>query len=300
MNNRLKGILITVVAGICWGFSGACGQFLFDNKGVTSNWLVPIRLFSAGSLVLLFLLLKSPKKTIAPWKDKRDAREFLIFAIFGMTMCQYSYFTAIQHSNAGVATVLQYTGPILILIWICLRAKRLPKKYEVVALVLTLAGTFILATRLDFSTMVLTELAILWGGIAALSLAIYSVQPERIVRKYGSLLPIGWGMFIGGILLMIVFKPWTMTGVIFDFEALLALLGVVLFGTIIAFSFYFMGMQLIGSVDAAMVSCVEPIAAVLFATFWLGEMFVPIDIVGMITIIVGVLIISLGSDKDSE
>ena len=298
MSNRIKGIIITIIAGICWGFSGACGQFLFDNKGVTSNWLVPIRLISAGTAVLVFLFIREGKKVFAPWKNKRDAKEFLIFATCGMTLCQYSYFTAIQYSNAGVATVLQYTGPVLILAWVCLKEKRLPKGYEGLALLLTLAGAFILTTRLDFNSMVLTRLAIIWGIIAAIGLAIYSVQPARIVSKYGSLMPVGWGMFIGGVLLMIAFKPWTISGVVFDFSAFLALVGVVLFGTVIAFSLYFKGMLLIGPLDAAMVSCVEPIAAVMLSVVWLGEKFVIIDIVGMVIIIAGVLVIS--SDKGSK
>ncbi|MBQ9973018.1 MAG: EamA family transporter [Firmicutes bacterium] len=297
MNNRLKGILITVFAGICWGFSGSCGQFLFDNKGVISNWLVPIRLITAGTSVLLFLLVVDRKKVLAPWKVKRDAKEMLIFAIAGMALCQYSYFTAIQHSNAGVATVLQYTGPILILAWLCMKQKRLPRRFEIIALGLVLGGAFLLATHGDLTTMTLTKPAIIWGVISAVALAIYSVQPERLLGIYGSLATTGWGMFIGGIVLNIMFKPWTITGVTVDGGTILALFGVIFFGTILAFCMYLTGVKYIGSTDAAMVSCVEPIAAVLFSAVWLGESFAFIDIIGMVLIIAGVLIISLVKDR---
>ncbi len=90
------------------------------------------------------------------WKNKRDAAEFLIFSFFGMTLCQYSYFMAIQHSNAGVATVLRY-GAALILIYVCLRARRKPRIYETGALILSLSGTFILATHGDVTTMALSR-----------------------------------------------------------------------------------------------------------------------------------------------
>ena len=36
------GVLLTLAGGILWGFSGACGQFLFTQKGVVSTWLVPV------------------------------------------------------------------------------------------------------------------------------------------------------------------------------------------------------------------------------------------------------------------
>ncbi len=287
------GIMITLIAGVCWGFSGACGQFLFDNKSVTSNWLVPIRLLTAGTAVLLYLLLRDPKKVFEPWKNRKDAIDFVIFSIFGMTLCQYSYFRAIQHSNAGVATVLQYTGPALILLYVCFRSRRRPRAYEIAALILSLSGTFILATHGDISTMALSGQAIFWGAMASLTLAIYSVQPERIIGKYGPLLPVGWAMFLGGIVMNVVFRPWTAVGVIVDVQTILALAGVVLFGTIIAFSLYLQGMDLIGPTDAAMISCVEPIAAVLFSFFWLGESFLPIDFFGMALTIGAVLSISL-------
>lgn len=297
-DKKTFGILVTLIAGVCWGFSGACGQFLFDYKNATSNWLVPIRLLTAGAAVLLYLLLRNPKKVLEPWKNKKDAFDFIIFSIFGMTLCQYSYFRAIQYSNAGVATVLQYTGPALILIYVCFRSRRNPRAYEIAALILSLSGTFVLATHGDISSMALSGQAIAWGAMASLTLAVYSVQPERIIKKYGSLLPIGWAMFLGGLLMNVVFRPWTAVHVIIDTETILALIGVVLFGTIIAFSLYLQGMNLIGPTDAAMISCVEPIAAVLFSFFWLGEAFLPIDFFGMALTIGAVLFISLFKEKE--
>lgn len=35
-------MLLTLAGGVLWGFSGACGQFLFTQKGVVSTWLVPV------------------------------------------------------------------------------------------------------------------------------------------------------------------------------------------------------------------------------------------------------------------
>lgn len=44
----LRGMLLTLFGGTLWGFSGTCGQFLLQTKGLTSDWLVPIRLFFCG------------------------------------------------------------------------------------------------------------------------------------------------------------------------------------------------------------------------------------------------------------
>ena len=41
-----------------------------------------IRLLTAGTAVLLYLLLRDPKKVFEPWKNRKDAIDFVIFSIF--------------------------------------------------------------------------------------------------------------------------------------------------------------------------------------------------------------------------
>lgn len=139
---RIKGILLTLFGGALWGFSGTCGQYLLQVKGLTSSWLVPYRLMIAGIILLAICVMKDRKQVLQVWKNKRDAMETVVFAMFGMSMCQYCYFTAIAYSNAGTATVLQYIGPVLIMIYISLRKQKLPTKVEMVAVILAIGGNF--------------------------------------------------------------------------------------------------------------------------------------------------------------
>ena len=84
-NGKVKGIVLTLVGGIFWGVGGSCGQFLFENKEVTSGLLVPIRLFAAGLLILVLQLIRK-EKIFDVWKEKRDAAETLLFALFGPSL----------------------------------------------------------------------------------------------------------------------------------------------------------------------------------------------------------------------
>lgn len=100
-----------------------------------------------------------------------------------MSMCQYTYFTAISASNAGTATVLQYIGPVLILIYLSIRTKRLPRKSELLAISLAVLGTFLLATHGKPGSMVLSGKALGWGLLSAGALAVYTVQPGRLLKN---------------------------------------------------------------------------------------------------------------------
>ena len=290
-NGKVKGIVLTLVGGIFWGVGGSCGQFLFENKEVTSGLLVPIRLFASGLLILVLQLIRK-EKIFDVWKEKRDAAETLLFALFGMMLCQYSYFTTIQYSNAGTATVLQYTGPAMILVYLCIKAKRRPKAYEIAALIFSCGGVFVLATHGDISSLALPPEALFWGIIAAVTLVVYNLQPIRIIAKFSTLTVMGWGMTIGGIVLTAVMCPWKISAV-WDTETAAALSFIVLFGTIAAFYCYLTGVRLVGAANASLLACIEPIAATIVAAAWLKVRFTPIDLVGFALTITAVVIISV-------
>ena len=297
-NGKVKGIVLTLVGGIFWGVGGSCGQFLFENKEVTSGLLVPIRLFASGLLILVLQLIRK-EKIFDVWKEKRDAAETLLFALFGMMLCQYSYFTTIQYSNAGTATVLQYTGPAMILVYLCIKAKRRPKAYEIAALIFSCGGVFVLATHGDISSLALPPEALFWGIIAAVTLVVYNLQPIRIIAKFSTLTVMGWGMTIGGIVLTAVMRPWKVSAV-WDTETVAALLFIILFGTIAAFYCYLTGVRLVGAANASLLACIEPIAATIVAAAWLKVRFTPIDLVGFALTITAVMIISVYQIKNER
>lgn len=62
--------------------------------------------------------------------------DVLVFGVLGIGLCQYSYYTTIRAANATTATILCYLGPVLIVLWVALRARRLPETNETIAVVL--------------------------------------------------------------------------------------------------------------------------------------------------------------------
>lgn len=296
-NLRMKGVVLTLLGGTLWGFCGSCGQFLFQYKEVTSDWLVPFRLTLAGFLILVLLALKEKGRVLDVWREREGRRDIVIFSIFGMMLCQYSYFTTIQYSNAGTATVLQYTGPALILVYLCVRDRKRPKAYELAALFCSMFGTFILATHGNVSELAIPARALLWGMISAVTLVVYTLQPAGLMKKHSTLLTLGWGMLLGGLALMLVMRPWTLSPVV-DGQTVLAMTFIVLFGTICAFYFYLTGVKLVGASGASMLACIEPVAATVISVVWLKVRFQAVDLLGFVFVLSTVFIISLNQRKE--
>lgn len=289
-NQALRGTILTLAGGTLWGFSGTCGQFLLQTKGLTSNWLVPIRLFTAGLLLLMICYWQNGDKIVRIWKQ--DPVGILVFAVFGMSMCQYTYFSAIGASNAGTATVLQYTGPVFILVYLSLKNKRLPRPTELAAISLAVLGTFLLATHGNPQSMVLSKEALFWGMLSALALAVYTVQPGRLLEEYGSAVVTGWGMLIGGMMLGMIFRPWTIPTQV-DGQVIAGMAAVIIVGTIIAFSCYMEGIRCVGPKKGSLFASIEPVSATIFSVVWMHVSFGWIDLMGFACIISTIFLLAL-------
>ena len=286
------GTFLTIAGGILWGISGVCGQFLFQSKDVTASWLVPLRLVTAGFLLLCYYVIRDKGKTFDIWKTKRNRIDIIIYGLAGMMLCQYSYFQTIEWSNAGTATVIQYLGPALIVVWVCLQTKRLPERKEVLGVILAVTGIFLIATHGNPTTLALSQKALIMGLISAVSVVIYTVKPARMQAEFDTPLILAWGMLIGGIALTIAFRPWN-NKVIFDGETFTALAFIILFGTMAGFSMYMTGVKMIGSVKASLYSCVEPVASMVLTAVWMKVSFTTPDLIGTAFVIATIIILAI-------
>lgn len=295
----VAGTIMTITGGTLWGVSGVCGQFLFQNKDVTASWLVPVRLMMAGIFMLCFYIWKDKKKAFAIWQKKENRWGILIYGLAGMMLCQYSYFQTIEWSNAGTATVIQYLGPALIVVWVCLQTRRFPERKEIIGVLLALLGIFLIATHGNPTSLALSGRALLMGLISAVSVVIYTVQPEKLQKQFPTPLVLAWGMLIGGCVLTVLFRPWHQT-VIVDVQMVTTLLIVILLGTMASFSLYMTGVKLIGSVKASLYSCVEPVASMVLTAVWMKVQFTLPDIIGTVCIILTIIILALPSGKQNH
>lgn len=294
--SKFLGVFVTILGGCLWGFSGACGQFLFEYKGVTSKWLVPVRLVIAGCLMLAWFIIRDKKKAFRIWKKRRNAVDILIYGIAGLMLCQYTYFATIELSNAGTATVLQYIAPVIIMVLVCGMEKRMPKPVEIAALVFAVSGILLIATHGNIRQLAISPAALTMGMLSACTVVIYNLQPKSLLIQFPSAYLLAWAMTIGGVVLSLLFKPWQYSYKM-DMGLVLAMAAIIVLGTMVAFTLYMMGVQMIGPSKASLYACVEPIAATLLSAVWLKVPFAPLDFVGFALIIATILILAVQDMK---
>lgn len=299
VDTKLRGVIITLIGAIGWGFSGACGQYLFENYEIDAYWLTMVRMSFSGIILLSFNFYFERNKSLEILKNKKDLYTLFLFAILGLLPAQLFYLLTISYSNAGTATVLQYIGPVIIMVYVCFSEKRKPTKYECSALSFVVVGTLMLATRGNFGSLALSYKALFYGLLSALGLFMYSILPRNLMKKYGSKIVAGYAMMFDGIIMTGLINKNNMASIL-DLKAYLAISGVVLIGTVGAFVLYLQGVLEIGPSKASMIASVEPVSASMFAFLWLGTIFVKADLVGISLIILAVLIVSGFSKSKSS
>ena len=169
-----------------------------------------------------------------------------------MAGCQLSYYTAVELSNAGTATVLQYTAPVMILAFEAVKDRRRPDNFEIAALIFALVGTIFSRYARKHSVYGhINGRPYLGADVGSHDGGFINLLPIRLMKEYGTFCVIGWGMFAGGIILSAFTHPWHVAGQ-WDLQAVGALAVVIVVGTVLSFSFYMEGVRMIGAAKASL------------------------------------------------
>ena len=296
LSNRLKGIILAVGGSILWGGSGVAAQFLLQDRGMTADYLTAIRTITAGLILLLIDRFVYSNNITNIWRDKASRYRLLFFGICGMMAVQYTYFAAIAYSNAPTGTIIQYLMPVVILLWVALRERKLPQPGQVICAILAILGTALLVTHGSLTTLSISEKALFWGILSALAAACYTVSPRWLLMRWPSAQVVGWAMLIGGAAISLIYPPLSYPGTL-DRDAILSLAYICILGTAIAFWAYVSSTKYILPQEASILNAMEPLASIVFSVLLLDVLFQLPEIAGTILIILPVLYITTRNDK---
>ena len=289
---EIIGIILTLLGATLWGVSGTSVQFVGNFRNMNLEWLLTMRLITAGLLTVLYGWIRQGSAIFNVFRNWRDTLGLVIFGVFGMALCQYTYFRSIVIAGAGIATVLQYLAPSMIIIYLLMRYGKRPSTGEIISVILALVGTICLMGNNGFSFESFCSDVLFWGLLSAVGVAVYSVSPVRLLATYGTIPIVGFGMLLSGLVAAALFQQ-PHSYATWDVWTVVGCFNVVFLGTIVSFNAYLEGVKRIGAVPGSILSSIEPISAAFFGWALLGNQFNWVGILGMAMIIATVIIIAL-------
>ena len=287
---KLHGMLLASLASSLWAVSGISGEILFKKFNFSSDWLVSTRTLISGILLFLIVVFIEKKSVLKPLKNKRDCAGIILFGTAGMYLVQYTYFKTIELSNVSFATILQFTAPFFIFIYESIKNKKVPAVSTVILLFMTILGVIFIATKGNFSNLSVSLEALLLGIISAIMIAFYSTYPKKLLKKYGSITVVGWGMIVGSIISNVIHPIWKIEGDV-NMQSIIQVIVVVILGTSIAYLIYIASLNYISSSLAGILTAFEPVLAAILSVAIFGLKFSFIELIGFLLVFVSIFIL---------
>ena len=284
-------LVVTLVGASLWGLSGTAAQGLFERFQFPVLGLTAIRLLAGSALIFAF----GPR-----FPRPRFSPAFLGLAFFGLAGSQITYLAAIQYSNAVTATLLQFLFlPMVAAYEVSHGTIQWSARWSG-TLALAAGGTFLLIAKVGVHSLgiLVTPLGIVFGLLAAVAAAFYSILGSRFVRESGPWAVTSWGFLLGGFV-MLPFGAYSFlryappAGLSAQLEIVVLVAVVVVCGTALAYSLYLIGLRGLPATEVGVVAAFEPIAAAVATYLFLGLVLTVTQYVGGAAIVFAVALLGL-------
>lgn len=248
--------------------------------------LAEFRILFAFLFYLCFVALARP----AELRVRRAELPFLgLFGILGLGGVQLAYYEAIDRLPIGVALVIEYTAPLMILGFWRLRGRRVGGRLWLAG-ALTLAGCWFVVGAYDAGLRDLNALGAAIAFFDAILLALYFLLAERLTKRSSTWTVLLWG-FGFALLAWSVRRPvWDLPWGAQSGEVWLLVLAVVVVGTIVPYLLSIAAVRHISGARVGLTSTIEPVIAALAAWSLLAERLEPLQVAGGLVVLAGIAV----------
>jgi drug/metabolite transporter (DMT)-like permease len=282
----VRRLSFAIVAAAFYAVGGVIAKRAFE-LGVAPETLAELRILFAF-VVFLALTLAFKRRELLTIK-RVDLPWLVLFGLLGVMAVQLVYYQAIQRIPIGVALVIEYTAPLLILGYWRLRGRQVGLGLWIAG-VLTIVGCYFVVGAYDAQLRQVNTEGALLAMLDAVILAAYFLLAERLVHRYSSwaLLCAGFGTAALG--WSIVRPPWTLPWSAFAGELGLYVLGVVIIATVIPYLFSVGAVRLIPAARVGLTSTSEPVIAAIAAWLLIGQSLQPLQVLGGVIVVAGIVV----------
>lgn len=292
-SRRVLGIAMGVVGACFWGISGVFVSFLTSNYNVEPAWLGCLRVLAGGIVFCAICLALQRERLGGLVRDRRAMVGTVLFAALGIALYQIVYIVAIRTTNAGTESLINQVSLVYMMVFTCVRERHAPKRVEVLALALALAGVWFIATKGDPSSLALAVGGIAWCLFDSVLGFLHNALPLYALSRYGSLAVNAVGMTLGGIMLLPIAQPWCGLPVL-DACGWGAVAGTTICGAILGYLLAMQGLKEAGPMLGSLLLVFVPIVATLASAVFLGNAITVFDLIGLACIVGMMVVMSLG------
>lgn len=297
----LAGVATALASAAAFATSGAFGKSLLVG-GWSPGAVVTMRIALAAA-VLLGPALWSLR---GRWGALRRHGWVVVgYGLTGVAGCQLAYFNAVTHLSVGVALLLEYLAPVLIVGWLWARHRQRPRRLTATGVALAVVGLLLVLDVLDGGSV--SAVGVMWGLGAAVCLVLYFLLADHVGEDVPPLALAGGGLLVGAVSLGLA--GWVgvlgmtrgaervpLGGVVVPWWV--PVLVIALVAAAFAYVTGIAAVRLLGAKVASFVALTEVLFAVLFAWLVLAELPTVVQLLGGVLIVAG--LVAVRADERSR
>lgn len=258
MTDKNKSLMQIHLAVLLFGLSGLFGKFIT---------LPPIIIVSGRvcfSSAFLFIVIKVFKRGIR----LKEKRHYLYLIIMGGILVIHwtTFFKAIQMSTVAIGLLTFSTFPVFVTFLEPYFFKEKLKVSDVIVAVITFLGVALVIPKFELGNDV-TQ-GVIWGVISGFTYALLSMFNRKYVNEYSSLVVAFYEQIVAAVLLIPV---WFISHPVVQTKDILLIILLAVVFTGISHTLFIEGLKNIKTQTAGIISCLEPLYAIIFAALLLNE-----------------------------
>lgn len=297
-----SGLALAVLSAATFGTSGTFGSAL-----MAAGWSSGAAVFARIAVAALILTAPALAQLRGRWALlRRSLPAVVAYGLIAVAGCQLFYFNAIRHLSVGVALLLEYSGTLLVVLWVWLRHGQRPRRLTITGGVVALAG---LVLVLDVTGSQRVDLVgLVWGLVAAAGLACYFVLSAHIDELLPPVVMAWAGMVVGSLTLLLAglagIVPLRASTADADFAGhrtswVVPVLGLAVVASVIAYTAGIGAARRLGARLASFVGLAEVLFAVIIAWIFLNQVPGPLQVVGGALVLAGIALVRAAEDQVS-
>ncbi|MEO5617333.1 MAG: EamA family transporter [Candidatus Eisenbacteria bacterium] len=276
------GRWLVVGAAFFWGTSATLARSVFRDLNVPVLTVVELRLLIASVLLGLWLVFRHP----AALRVRRaDWLYFVILAMLGVATVQASYYYSISVLGVGLAILVQYIAPTLIVLVDIMRGRPV-HRITIIAVLAALAGTALLVSNAGASRIAATAWQWMIAFSSAVWFAFYILYSKRGLERYRPETVLFYTFAVAGTFWAFVTSPAKILAAGYDTRTWLLFLVLGVFSTLVPFSLFYAGLKRMKAAEAGIIATTEPVIASVSAALLLHEGLIPLQWLGAALVLV--------------
>ena len=304
------GYPLVLLAAVLFGLNAGVSRIPLRG-GTPTDTFTTVRITTAFLAFVLIALVVDRSALRVP----RGRSLWLISALglAGFAGVQWTYNVAINRLPLSIALLLEYLGPVLVVLWVRFARREHVHPRMWPALVLAVGGLAVVSQV--WMGMTLDGLGVTMALGAAVCFAAYFLLGEHIgsadisADVGGPLHVILWAFAAATVMMNLVQPAWTADALGDEVSMLgrfagttlpswVAMAWVVLLGTVAPFFLLLLALRMLSATVVSVVAMLEPVVAALVGWVWFTETLNAVQLVGMAAVLAGILLAQTARDVE--